>query len=325
MIVRKRGQKVQVEWTMDIIWNTNDFLSLDKTVLTLGTFDGVHLGHQELIRNVVERAHASKLRALAVTFEPHPQLVLQKTDHDSLRMLTTIEEKIAQLQKCNLDTLVIVPFSPAFAAMSSEEFVKEVLIKKLRMAEMFTGRDHAFGKSRRGNLAVLQELAKHNKFSVTAVEPVQIDQQVVSSTRIRAFLNEGQTRKAAAMLGRPYSLQGRVIKGDGRGKNLGFPTINLQLYSQYKLTPKTGIYASTFLHAGRRYPSVTYIGMRPTFDLHERVIETHVMNFDHEIYGHEVNVALMDYLREDIKFPDQQLLIEQIKQDVSKSLELLQV
>lgn len=307
---------------MNIIWNTNDFLPQEQTVLTLGTFDGVHLGHQALISRVVERARARRLHALAVTFEPHPQLVLQKTSDESLRMLTTIEEKIQRLNACQLDTLVVVPFSPAFAAMSSEEFVSDVLIKKFRMAEIFIGQDHAFGQARRGNLTVLLELAKQKGFQVTTVEPVRVDQEIVSSTRIRTLLYDGQTDKAAAMLGRPYSMQGMVIKGDGRGKDLGFPTINLRLYSQYKLTPKSGIYASRFLHQNKIYPAVTYIGIRPTFDLQERVIETFIMQFNREIYGHEVAVELTDYLRGDVKFTSQQQLIEQIEKDVAKSLEL---
>jgi riboflavin kinase / FMN adenylyltransferase len=307
---------------MQITWNLNDYTSQDPTVVTLGTFDGVHLGHQELIQQVCDQAQARDLRAVAVTFEPHPQLVLQGPKEPAIRVLTTIEEKIARLSATDLDSLIVIPFLPAFAEMSPKEFVEQILIKHFRMEEIFIGPDHAFGRGRSGNVDLLRSLAAEKEFRVTALAPIYRQGQIVSSTRIRSLLQEAHIELAAELLGRPYSLQGRVIRGDGRGRELGFPTVNLRPYSEYKLLPQDGIYLSRFWLDQRAYPSVAYIGTRPTFGLQEQVLEAHVIGFDAEIYGREVNMEFLKYLRPDAKFATAGQLVEQIQQDVNSSLEL---
>jgi len=307
---------------MQITWNLNDYTSQDHTVVTLGTFDGVHLGHQELIQRVCNQAQARNLRSVAITFEPHPQLVLQGPKEPAIRVLTTIEEKIARLGATGLDSLIVIPFLPAFAEMSPKEFVEQMLLKHFRMEEIFIGPAHAFGRDRSGNLDLLRSLAAEKKFSVTALEPIYRHGQVVSSTRIRALLQEARIEQAAELLGRPYSLQGRVIRGDGRGRELGFPTVNLRPDSEYKLLPQAGIYLSRFRLDKRSYPCVAYIGIRPTFGLQEPVLEAHVIGFDAEIYGQEVNLEFLKYLRPDMKFATAGQLVQQIQQDVNSSLEL---
>lgn len=307
---------------MEILWNINDIALSEETVLTLGTFDGVHIGHQQLIDTVRDQAKASGRKSLVITFEPHPQLVLNRQHEPTLRLLTTIEEKIVRLAAEALDVLVIVPFLPSFAAMGPEDFVQQVLIDKCRMAEIVIGHDHTFGKARSGNRELLHQLAIRKGFEVLSLDPVYRDGDIVSSTRIRTALQAGQVNEVIPWLGRPYSLQGRVIHGDGRGRDLGFPTVNLRPFSQYKLVPQNGIYLSRFRFNEHAYPSVTYIGTRPTFALHERVIETFVMDFHEEIYDREVTVEFLQYLRADAKFSRTDELVEQIRKDVEKSVEL---
>jgi len=288
----------------------------------VGTFDGVHLGHQQLISSVAEKARSAGLRSLVVTFEPPPQIVVQRTQESTFQLLTTIEEKIVHLRRIGIDSLLIMPFSPSFADMEAEQYVDQVLLGRLRMAEIFIGRSHTFGRSRSGNAALLKNLAHRSHFSVSIVEPVYHDGEVISSTRIRSLLTERRIEEAAQLLGRPYSLQGRVIRGDGRGRQLGFPTVNLKPYSIHKLVPQHGIYFSRFHWQEVHLPAVTYIGMRPTFGLNELVIETHVLDFEEEMAGREITIELLQFLRDDIQFETTQQLIDQIHQDVAKSKEL---
>lgn len=307
---------------MEIVWNLNDYIADAPAVVAVGTFDGIHLGHQQLISRMAEKARSAGLRSLVVTFEPPPQLVVQRMQEPAFQLLTTIEEKIVHLRRLGIDTLLIVPFSPSFADMGAEQFVNEVLLDRLRMAEIFIGSSHTFGRARSGNEALLKNLAQTNHFSVSSVEPVYHDGEVISSTRIRSLLKERCIKEAAQLLGRPYSLQGRVIRGDGRGRKLGFPTVNLKPYSIYKLVPQRGIYFSRFHWEEVHSPAVTYIGVRPTFGLNELVIETHVLDFEEEMAGREITIELLQVLRDDIQFATTQQLIEQIHRDVAKSQEL---
>lgn len=307
---------------MDILWNIND-IALDRdTVLTMGIFDGVHVGHQLLIDTVLKRAKASAFKSVVITFEPHPQLVLARSEEPTLRLLTTIEEKIQRLSATALDVLIIVPFLPSFSVMEPQDFVQQVLVEKCRMAEIVIGHDHAFGKSRSGNRELLLKLSSQAGFSVTALDPKVVDGEIVSSTRIRTALQAGRVEQVIPWLGRPYSMQGRVIHGDGRGRDLGFPTVNLRPFSPFKLVPQNGIYLSRFRFDRKSYPAVTYIGTRPTFAQHERVIETFVMDFKQDIYDQEVSVDFLKFLRADMKFDRTDDLVRQIRLDVEKSLEL---
>ncbi|HOT97215.1 MAG TPA: bifunctional riboflavin kinase/FAD synthetase [bacterium] len=308
---------------MQIIWNIHTFPPSDSSVVSLGTFDGVHRGHQSILTELKRRAERAPAHATMITFEPHPQLVLQDPTRPQQEVLTTIEEKIEILSGLGLDRLVIAHFSPAFASMVPDRFVIDILLNKLHMREIIIGHDHAFGKGRSGNLALLQKLGEDHGFAVDSLPPLKYGEEIISSTRIRQALQEGDLELATQMLGRPYSINGLVMHGAGRGTGLGFPTINLKPYSQYKLVPRPGIYASRSRLGGRRYDSVTYIGQRPTFPDGERVIETYIIDFNAQLYGQEVNVELIAYIREDARFATATALIEQIKQDVAKSMELL--
>ena len=308
---------------MQIIWNINTLSPTDISVVSLGTFDGVHRGHQSILAELKKRAQRVHTHATMVTFEPHPQLVLQDSSRPSQEILTTIEEKIEILSNLGLDRLVIAHFSSDFARMNPEQFVIDILINKLRMKEMIIGHDHSFGKERSGNLQLLQNLAAQKDFAVDSLKPFKIGNEIVSSTKIRHHLQRGNLKAAAAMLGRPYSINGLVVHGHGAGTGMGFPTINLRPFSQYKLVPQPGIYASRTYWGDFSYASVTYIGIRPTFNTDERVIETYIIDFDGYLYGQEVRIEFIEFIREDIKFSSPHALIEQIKRDISKSTELL--
>lgn len=308
---------------MQIIWNINSYSSEKENVVSLGTFDGVHLGHQAILSELKNRARQLNAIATMITFEPHPQLVVQHNGFPSIQILTTIEEKIQIFSSLGLDQLVVAHFTHTLAGMEPERFVDEILIQKLHMKEVIIGYDHAFGAGRSGNLQLLQNLGTKNKFTVSALSPVVIDGETVSSTKIRALLQQGSVKKAAKLMGHPYSISGQIIRGDARGRQLGFPTINVRLFSHYKLVPCNGIYATNSLIDGIIHRSVTYIGDRPTFNGIGEKIETYLFDFDQLIYGKEVEIQFIDFVRKDMKFNDEGDLINQIKQDIKVSLELL--
>ncbi|MBN2354840.1 adenylyltransferase/cytidyltransferase family protein, partial [candidate division KSB1 bacterium] len=229
---------------MQIIWNINDYESEDENVVSLGTFDGVHLGHQSILSELKEKTANRNLTATMITFEPHPQLVVNKEERPSVQILTTIEEKIQIFASLGLDRLVIAHFTLALAGMSPERFVDEILIRRLHMKKMIIGYDHAFGHSRSGNQNLLLKLGRERGFEVTVLKPVVKNSITISSTKIRTLLLTGAVKAAADLLGRFYAISGQVIPGDARGRRLGYPTLNIRTYSQYKLIPKAGIYAT---------------------------------------------------------------------------------
>lgn len=309
---------------MQIIWNINTLTTAGASIVSLGTFDGVHRGHQAILQELQLRAQQTGACATMVTFEPHPQLVLQPMDRKTVGILTTIEEKIKILNDLGLDRLVVAHFSPAFAEMNPHIFVEKILLRKLQMRQIIIGHDHAFGINRSGNLELLQKLAQINGFTVDSLSPLQLNGKIISSTLIREYLSGGDIDKANKLLGRPYSISGMVVHGHGTGKSLGYPTINLRPYSQYKLIPYSGIYASKTYIAGQPYKSVTYIGTRPTYGHTQRVIESYLLDFKNEVYGQEVDIEFIAYIRGDEKFASPEDLVKQISKDIYKSMELLE-
>jgi riboflavin kinase/FMN adenylyltransferase len=308
---------------MQVFWDINRIEPRVNTVLTLGTFDGVHRGHQAIVRELQAFAQETKAVPTLVTLEPHPRLVLAEKEEPAIRLLTTIEEKIDALSKLELDRLVVANFSSSFAALEPQEFISDILVKKLKMKHIIIGQDHAFGRNRSGNIELLQKLGNQFKFGVTVVKPIRMNRRVVSSTQIRNMLLEGEVEQAAELLGRDYNLRGQVVKGDGRGRQLGYPTANIRPFSRYKLIPKVGIYATRIKVGQSIFNSATYIGLRPTFNLEEKVIEVHLMNFDSELYGQEIELSFIRFIRDDIKFDTIEQLIIQIEDDKKRSLELL--
>jgi len=307
---------------MQIVWDINNYHSDRDHVVSLGTFDGVHLGHQAILAKLKEKSAQTDSVASMITFEPHPQLVVQREFQASVHILTTIEEKIEIFTELGLDQLVVAHFTRSLAGMAPERFIEHILLDRLHMKQVIIGHDHAFGHGRSGNFQLLEKMGAERGFIVSALEPVQVDGHTVSSTKIRHFLLRGEVKKAARLLGRPYMLQGQVVGGDERGRRLGFPTINLRPFSQYKLVPGPGIYATRLLIDGESHQSVTYIGSRPTFNGLEKVIESHVFDFDRDVYGKAVEISFAEFIREDKKFGDEDGLVDQIKKDLQVTLEL---
>jgi riboflavin kinase / FMN adenylyltransferase len=307
---------------MKIYWDINQVEPKQDSVVTMGTFDGVHLGHQELIQNIIDISKERQLTSCLLTFEPHPQLILKK-QHPSQVLLTTMEEKIELLTKTGLDRLVIANFTRGFSSIEPVDFVRDILAGHLRTRYLIIGHDHAFGRQRKGNYELLAKMSKSLNFKLSAFSAIKVNDEIVSSTRIRQALAEGKVQLAQELLGRPYMITGQVVAGDGRGKDLGFPTANIRPFSKYKLIPKPGIYATHIKIRDQWYDSATYIGVRPTFHLHDQVIEVHILGFEQDVYNEEISLEFDRFIRDDQEFDSSKELIEQIKQDIITTRELL--
>lgn len=294
-----------------------------NAVVTIGNFDGVHKGHQALIREVKEQAHAIQGTAVAVTFEPHPARVLKKDA--PLQHITMIEQKIELLEKLELDALVCIPFTESFARVSAREFVENILVEQLGMKAIVVGKDYAFGRNREGTIPLLKEMAGALGFEVTVMDWQYVDDcpgERVSSTRIRNIIMEGDVEKARKLLGRHYQIRGSVVSGRDRGgKLLGFPTANINL--QDELCPKTGVYAVTVQTGAGTFQGVANIGFSPTFEDHLFTVEVHILDFNSDIYNQPIRVNFVSRLRDEMKFSNIQELSNQIKRDIEKARQLL--
>lgn len=290
-----------------------------NSVITLGNFDGVHLGHQELIRMVIRRARQIGGTSLVVTFRPHPLKILAPEKCPPL--ISIYEEKIRLIEQLGIDVLVKIPFSMEFAAMSPEAFVKDILCGLLGTKEIFVGSNYRFGKSRAGNVAMLRELGKALGFTVQEVEQVALGGEVISSTIIRQLLRDGEVEHAARLLGRVYAVSGIVVKGDARGRGLGFPTANI--VAKHAIIPADGVYAVRLHVRDRFYDGIANIGLRPTFDTKVRTIEVHVFDFDEDIYGEDISLYFIRKIREERKFSGPQELVCQIHTDIAAAREIL--
>lgn len=289
------------------------------TVATIGAFDGVHLGHQFLIRNLVARAKETGRLAMVVTFHPHPVAVLRPDL--PIRYLTTPGEKAVLMEQLSLDILAILPFDAQMAQMSAAEFTG-ALVRHLRLRELWVGPDFALGRNREGDIATLRALGADQGFTVRAVEPFLLDGEVVSSTRIRALLAQGDVRGATRLLGRYPTVAGEVVPGARRGRALGYPTANLEV-RQERAVPADGVYAVFAVLGTERYPGVANIGVRPSFDNGARTVETFILDFDQDIYGCDLVVEFVERLRPEQRFPNIADLVRQIGQDVEVARRIL--
>ena len=293
--------------------------SFTSSIITLGNFDGLHLGHQELIRKIIQRAEETASLSMVVTFRPHPLKILAPEKCPPL--ISIYEEKIRLLEQLGIDVLVKIPFSLDFAAMEPRDFVKDILCGLLGAKEIFVGYNYRFGKGRKGDIRLLRELGEEFGFVVREIEQVSLNGEVISSTRIRQLLKNGDVGDAAKFLGRPYALCGIVVKGDGRGRGLGFPTANIA--SRHAIIPSNGVYAVKLFVRDKYYNGVVNIGMRPTFDASSLAIEVHIFDFDEDIYGEEITVSFMRKIREEKKFGSAEALINQISADIEIAKEIL--
>ncbi|MFC1934942.1 bifunctional riboflavin kinase/FAD synthetase [Chloroflexota bacterium] len=291
-----------------------------ETLLTIGVFDGVHLGHKYLISKLIEQARQNNLLSGVVTFRQHPQEVV--STRVKLSFLTDPEERRGLLKAEGVDIVVLLSFTAELARLSPREFVG-LLQKCLRMRGLVIGPDFALGKDREGDADILSELGKEKGFSVTVVPPVMINGEVASSTVVRKAVSEGDMKKVTELTGRPFSLHGRVVDGGGRGAGLGFPTANLDINQEHVL-PNEGVYASWAYVDGREYQSLTNIGICPTFGGSECVAEVYLVDYRGDLYGRELKVNIMDRLRDEVKFNSAEELKQQIARDVKQGRAILE-
>jgi riboflavin kinase/FMN adenylyltransferase len=293
-----------------------------NSVVTVGMFDGVHEAHRRILGDVVERSKALGGRSVAITFEPHPRQVLSGSP---VSVLTSPQERQALIEDIGIDLLLVVPFTYEFSRQSSREFFEKYLIYGVGVSEVVEGYDHHFGRDREGSVEELVRLGKEFNFSVVAVKPVTIDGEVVSSSSVRQHLLSGRVERARVLLGRPYGLAGSVLRGNGRGKELGYPTANLQPLWSNKLIPQNGIYFAKVLLASSTHAGMVSIGVRPTFEANgRRVVEVHLLDFDGDLYGQHVHVQFLKRLRDEMKFDSADALIEQMHRDREASVRLQQ-
>jgi riboflavin kinase/FMN adenylyltransferase len=305
---------------MDIIRDLTTVHLARLTVLTIGSFDGIHRGHQHLIAQVITRAKEIDAASALVTLHPHPKVVLRSTS--PLQYLSTIEERIDWLAPLGLDYTVVFPFSLEASQMRAREFV-QLLIDHLNMREIFCGPNFALGYKREGTVEFLRTLGAEKGFGVHVVEPKDFDGQIISSTRIRELIADGQLAEATRLLGRYPSVRGRVIKGNQRGRQLGFPTANLAI-AERRLIPANGIYAVRIKIGGTWHGGAANIGVRPTFDNGARLVEVFVLDFDGDLYDQIVEVQFIKRLREERKYDTLDALIAQMHRDVAETRRVLQ-
>jgi len=309
---------------MKLIENLEDIdRPFENAVITIGNFDGVHIGHQALFHEVIEKADILDSTSLAMTFEPHPIRVLKNNGHPPL--LTPFNQKVELIAKSGIDALICVPFTHEFAAITAKEFVYDVLLGRIGMRIIVVGDDYTFGKNRQGNLNLLKSYAEAFDFEVDVVDWVPVSNnkpQRISSTRIREMLLDGDVQNAQKLLGRPYQVSGSVVPGRNRGgKLLGFPTANIQLTDE--LCPKTGIYAVSVNCLGKRHLGVVNIGYSPTFDDQEFTIEVHILDFKSDLYGKHITIKFIERIRDEIKFSGIAELSNQIAKDVETARNIL--
>jgi len=308
---------------MEVVRNINKIVKDPNSIVTVGVFDGVHIAHQEILRRMKEEKLKTGARTVLVTFDPHPQEVLHP--NEKFYILTTIDERIELLSDYDLDIIFVVNFTPEFSNITAEEFCKEIMLGRIGLRKVIVGYNHAFGKNREGNPEKLKGFGERYGFEVELIPQLLVENNPVSSSKIRAILNEGNVRLASKLLGRYYFINGVVVKGSGRGKELGIPTANIEPISSRKLMPKNGVYVVRVTIDRKHYFGVMNIGYRPTFELDsERVAEVNIFDFDEEIYFKHIKVEFIDRLRDEMKFPTPRELVEQIERDKKDAVKLIE-
>lgn len=285
----------------------------DHTSATIGNFDGVHMGHKKIIRSIKETAEKKGLSTCVITFHPHPQKVLKNID---VPLLVPISERLNLLEKEGVDYVACYTFTEEISKISAREFITDILVGKLNVKHLIVGPDFSFGKKREGNAELLKDMGKMLHFETEVLEPFLIDNELVSSSAIRELLKNGDIRKAAKFLGYDFYIDGIVIEGEKRGRKIGFPTINLD--TDWDILPKIGVYATRAYIGKNKYDSITNIGYRPTFGENKLLIETHLFDFDSEIYGKRARIEFMERIRNEERFESVDALVAQIKKDVEE-------
>jgi riboflavin kinase/FMN adenylyltransferase len=304
---------------MAVYYSTDNLPEFRNAVLTIGTFDGVHKGHQAILKDVVQQAAANDGESILITFEPHPRKLIYPDQ--SLQLLTPLEDKLALILKTGIRHIVVVPFDTAFASLSAHAYVADLLVKKFNPSCIVIGYDHHFGHDRMGNLSLLQEMSSTYRFKVQEIQAQKIDEAAVSSTKVRKALLQGDVATAQAMLGRAYSLKGTVVAGAQIGRQLGYPTANIVPADDDQLIPGNGVYAIRALYNGASFKGMLNIGIRPTVSetlkLH---IEAHLFNFNQDIYDQELEISFVARLRDEQKFGSLDELKAQLAKDAEQAM-----
>jgi riboflavin kinase/FMN adenylyltransferase len=302
---------------MGIFYGLDGVEVIKKPVVTIGTFDGVHLGHQKIIENLIEKAQKVGGESVLFTFSPHPRMVLFPDSHN-LQLIQTQHEKLKKLEKTGIDHIVIFPFTFDFSRLTAMEFVRDILVNKLNIHTIVIGYDHQFGRNREGNIQYLKDVSATYDFEAIEIPAKEIDDVNVSSTKIRKAILSGDIELANQYLGSPFTLQGVVHEGRKLGRQLGFPTANIQVNEGTKILPGNGVYIVEITHKNRLYKGVMNVGFRPTVEQSAPIqIEIHIFDFQQEIYGEELEVAVLRKIRNEIKFENLEELSNQIKKDIA--------
>lgn len=307
---------------MKIYHHIDEFKPVKNAVVTIGTFDGVHVGHRKIISRIKELAEASGGETVILTFFPHPRMILHPED-ESIKLINTINEKAELLEQLGVGHLIITPFSRDFSNQSPEDYIRDVLVNKIGLKKIVIGYDHRFGKDRRGGLNELLQFAPVYDFEVVEIPEQDINEVAISSTRIRQALLKADIATANTFLGYPFFITGKVMRGDQIGRTIGYPTANIRIEEKYKLIPDDGIFAVKVMQNNTEYKGMAYIGTRPTIDGVRRNIEVNLFDFDKEIYYESIRMEFHHFVRGDVKFNGLEELKAQIALDKEAVLRLL--
>jgi riboflavin kinase/FMN adenylyltransferase len=307
---------------MKIYYGLEDFSRLSNAVVTSGTFDGVHLGHQKILHRLKEIAQKTNGETVVITYWPHPRLILNPDD-TTLKLLNTFEEKAELLKEQGIQHLLRLSFTKEFSQLTSQEFITSILVNTIGTRTLVIGYDHRFGKNREGSFEQLKINGPSQGFDVEEIPRQDVDNLAVSSSIIRKALEEADIDTANHCLGRPYSITGEVVKGDQLGRTLGYPTANIDVDSRHKLIPAEGIYAVTVLHGNVTYKGMLYIGNRPTVNGTKLAIEVNIFDFHKDVYGEQLTIRFHRFIRGDVKFPDLESLTQKLAEDKVEALKAL--
>ncbi len=298
---------------MKVVKSIGNYSSKKKSIITIGTFDGIHIGHQEIIKSLIKESISKNALSLILTFFPHPRMVLNKDF--SIKLIDTLKEKEKMFEKLGLNTLIIQPFTKNFANISSHDFTKEILVKKLNVKKIILGYDHRFGKNRESSVEDLIQLGLTYNFEVEVISAKKINSINISSTKIRKAIELGDFKKANLYLGRHFEINGKVVKGKGIGKKIGFPTANILIEENYKLIPNKGVYLIKAKIKNKTYYGMMNIGNRPTLNGKDETLEINIFKFNENIYGKRLTIFFLEKIRNEIKFDSIEKLGNQLLKD----------
>jgi riboflavin kinase/FMN adenylyltransferase len=306
---------------MKIYRSIEDYDEDKRSVVTIGTFDGIHLGHQKILSRLIKSSKNKDLNSVVLTFFPHPRIILNK--YNEVKMIDTLDEKIIHLNEIGIDSLVIHPFDKNFSLLSANQFIKDFLVDKLKIKHIIIGYDHRFGKGREASVTDLKNYADDYDFTVEEIKAQEIEKITVSSTKIRNSINQGDIKTTEKYLGRSFNLTGKIVKGDGLGKKINYPTANIFIEETYKIIPKDGVYLVETIIEDKLFNGMMNIGYRPTIGTNVKSIEVHLFNFNEDIYGKVISIKMISKIRDEKKFSSIQALKEQLVKDENYCLKLI--